>query len=320
MCLIVVIKRDSKEASINFALSELSIKWAMNDDGAGYAYARNGQVRIVKPFWKLSRLKKCLIRDIKKYNEKSDFVVHLRMATHGKRDRLNTHPHPIAKGRLALAHNGILTGFGLADKRYSDTVEYCRSLKSADPKVITSQVFREAMATQIGDHNKFAIINGEGHTFIINASAGRWENGSWFSAPKWPSIGTYKYAPMYGGASRPAGCGVWRKDGDAHVWEPVIADESEETYGQYLRRTAGFGATDDISDETLSFAQWSAKQREVDDRRALAEILGISVDELGRVAPYKGLLANPERKLLGRRGKGYRMCSVERKDAKGNSD
>ena len=89
---------------------------------------------------------KSLIEEIKKINNVEDrhLMVHARIATHGTKDELMTHPFPISrkiedmkllkfKCKSALAHNGIMTNFGsVIDKDYSDSAHFAHFLSYMD--------------------------------------------------------------------------------------------------------------------------------------------------------------------------------------------
>lgn len=110
--------------------------WNNNSDGAGFAFAVNGNVFIKKGFMTFDSFKAALRNADRVYNlKKCGVLLHFRIATHGARDASMTHPFPINsdEGALkkieyisdyAIIHNGIisLTGYETSmSKGLSDT-------------------------------------------------------------------------------------------------------------------------------------------------------------------------------------------------------
>ena len=73
-------------------------------DSAGVAVV-NGDLEIVKSVGKIKNLKDRL--DGKRFPGRLG-IAHTRWATHGEPNDVNAHPHTDCKGRIALAHNGII--------------------------------------------------------------------------------------------------------------------------------------------------------------------------------------------------------------------
>lgn len=108
--------------------------WEHNPDGAGYAYVgRGGKVVYRKGFMKLEDLLKDL-GDTERFKN-TNFAVHFRIGTSGKKDEKTCHPFPLStsfgdlrktSGKVdsVLFHNGILSGGGLANPLSSDTQDF----------------------------------------------------------------------------------------------------------------------------------------------------------------------------------------------------
>lgn len=179
MCLIIVIP-----ANGSLDKSALSNGWSHNRDGAGYMFARAGELIVRKPFYKLKELRAQLKEDMSRYGSLSPFIIHLRYATHGAVNEMNTHPHRLDCGRVALAHNGILdimdTWSQKEDK--SDTVRFCETvLAFRNPSDLIGAPFRSIMENMIGAANKFVLLDSEGNYSIVNEARGVWDNGNWYS-------------------------------------------------------------------------------------------------------------------------------------------
>ncbi len=197
MCLIVLIPQgtDIPEKAIRAS-------WTTgNDDGAGFAFSDgSGVVEIRKPFWKLKGLNKALKSVHSRVSAFSDIVVHLRFATHGTLNADNTHPFSLDKGNVALAHNGILEGFGesvsyLQDTE-SDTRHFCRVvLGMREAEQLGAPGFLTWLEKTIGAWNKLALLFADGRSAIVNEDSGEWREGCWFSAPQSRRI--YQSAASY---------------------------------------------------------------------------------------------------------------------------
>jgi len=131
MCIIAI-----KPAGVKMpAASTIENMWYNNNDGAGFMYAKGGDVHIRKGFMTLSAFKDA----IKKLEKEVDvvntpIVLHFRITTHGGTSPGNTHPFPVtekvpllqmtkSKAPLAVAHNGIIN-IKPSQKGISDTMEY----------------------------------------------------------------------------------------------------------------------------------------------------------------------------------------------------
>lgn len=131
MCIIAI-----KPAGVKMpATSTIENMWHNNSDGAGFMYAKGGNVHIRKGFMTLAALKSA----IKKLEKEVDvvntpIVLHFRITTHGGTSPGNTHPFPVtekvpllqmtkSKAPLAVAHNGIIN-IKPSQKDISDTMEY----------------------------------------------------------------------------------------------------------------------------------------------------------------------------------------------------
>jgi glutamine amidotransferase len=156
---------------------QLANGFAANADGAGFAVAVGGKVLIRKGFFDFESF----------YSALSEFdgvpaSIHFRFATHGRKGKDNCHPFPLAGGKYALIHNGILNIQSTDDE--SDTAIFasrvlCPLLSSGLKP--GSAALRYLVETSIGSGNKLVILDGKGAGHIFNESAGAWESGVWFS-------------------------------------------------------------------------------------------------------------------------------------------
>ena len=167
-----------------------------NPDGAGYMFPEDGKVIIKKGFMNFKAFYASVMMD---YDKKLPFVLHFRIQTQGGVNQECTHPFPISKNMIdlrqldcecnfGLAHNGII---GLTSKSsystyydynshqyrydykrpdYSDTMKFITDylsliIKKKDwYKDEDTLTLIEELA---GHSNKFAIMDGDGHTTLI---------------------------------------------------------------------------------------------------------------------------------------------------------
>lgn len=163
-----------------------------NNDGAGYAFVADGRLIVRKPFWKLGKLIRSYQSDSKD-NPNSPFLLHLRLATDGGKNRKNTHPFSLANDSVVLAHNGILSLYS-GHKTISDTRLFCETVLVDRPgSQLTGKPFNSILAKMIGQGNKLVLLGNDGRYSIVNESCGNWNDGIWYSNEN------YKERIGYGG-------------------------------------------------------------------------------------------------------------------------
>ena len=176
MCLIIVQPMESPQIP-NYILRNA---WAENDDGAGYMFAVDGQLIIRKPFHSFRAFRRAYRADYAAHGNVAPFILHFRIATHGKLDKAGTHPHRV-NGDLGLAHNGILSFLHPA-KHESDTALFVRAvLAHRSTADILSADYLASLEMLIGAGNKLAFLSATGEIAIVNEEAGFWDNGLWYS-------------------------------------------------------------------------------------------------------------------------------------------
>lgn len=212
--------------------------WKENPHGAGYMFCEGGNVVIRKAFFKLEELENSYREDHGRYGQSSPFVLHFRWATHGSKNELNTHPHPVITGDVALVHNGVLRVLIPKGEDISDTIAYIREhLSWRTPKQLLGAKMRRRLEDDIGWQNKFVILRGDGELSIVNEREGEWSAGVWYSNDNYRSrLATY-YVSGQGGASATAaiyGQLLWdeapgsTEDIIGGLWEELIELEERE--------------------------------------------------------------------------------------------
>lgn len=177
--------------------SDFRRMWEMNPDGAGFMYAQNGRVHIVRGMmtwddfaFELARVKKFGVKQV----ESMPMVFHFRICTHGGIQPQFTHPYVVgredtrydyATTRMGIAHNGIIPGYG--SKEISDTAEFNATLLHDMQTLDEDFVYRpEALlflSRQIGP-SRLAFLTGKGDIIRVGHGWVRDEKrGIWYSNP-----------------------------------------------------------------------------------------------------------------------------------------
>lgn len=151
--------------------------WNNNPDGAGLAFFNGRKIVIEKELKSF----KCFYRtytEHKTHFPDTDFLIHFRIATHGKINETNCHPFRISK-TAAFIHNGIISR--LAGKgEFSDTHKFNELvIKKLPANWMRSEPIIEMMQGYIG-YSKLVFLFGE-TSLILNEDFGIWDKGNWFS-------------------------------------------------------------------------------------------------------------------------------------------
>jgi len=190
MCLLVAVEKGKLDyASIEAAFSN-------NQDGAGFAFVRDGEVIVEKGFFDERAL-------IKAYDQISEtpHILHFRRSTGGLVNTTNCHPFQPHHG-VVFAHNGTLTSVK-GDSHFSDTFYFSQGiltdiLRHGGTKLVESTSFPWMLGQAIGDNNKMAFLTSNNKLVIINEEAlcAHWEEKT--DSKIWFSNYTYCYSSYQG--------------------------------------------------------------------------------------------------------------------------
>lgn len=186
MCIAIVKPKDK-------VLSEETLRTCnqANPDGCGFAYIENNTV-IIKKFLDFEKF----LVEYKKVEGTSNMLIHFRITTHGGTNIDNTHPF-ILNSRMALIHNGVISGYGDKGEGVSDTRDFiAKVIGNISHKMWKNPSFRELVSDAIG-YSKLGILDVSGEFYIINENKGTWDDGVWYSnssyKPKTYTKPTYTY-------------------------------------------------------------------------------------------------------------------------------
>jgi len=169
MCIILF-----KAPSLPIEYSLLASSFLANPDGAGLMFPQGGKVRVVKGFMDFASLESFL-QDNESWLVGLPINFHFRLRTHGATNQANCHPYPITRDhrqlglvdglvKVALMHNGIIPStLAPNDPSLSDTAIFIRN------HVARRRGKRKQLAAlrHTPDWNKFALMDGTGHTTFI---------------------------------------------------------------------------------------------------------------------------------------------------------
>lgn len=156
-----------------------------NPDGCGFAYINGGNLYIEK-FMEFEDFYK----SYSTHEHDSNMLIHFRIATHGGVNLENCHPFKL-NDRMALIHNGVLTGYGDRNSK-SDTRDFIdKILSKISWKMWKNEAFRTLVGEAIGS-SKFGVLDISGDMFIINKELGVVDDDVWYSNSSYKPRTTYK--------------------------------------------------------------------------------------------------------------------------------
>ena len=195
MCIIVYKPKDKLMPNEDI-LRECFIR---NPDGAGYMFPEDNKVVIKKGYMNFKCFYKSVMEDYNRLGHQTPFVLHFRIQTQGGVNQECTHPFPLSKNmvdlrtldtesRFGVAHNGIISltskssytqyydyktrtyRYDYSKPDYSDTMKFITdylALIIKDEKWYKDDDTLSLIEKLAGGSNKFAIMDGDGHTTLI---------------------------------------------------------------------------------------------------------------------------------------------------------
>ena len=169
--------------------AELSAGWETNPHGGGFAYVNSdGFIETFKSMDK-SKFIDAYLAAHAEYGDSSAFIVHMRIATHGKIDISTAHPFTVrlqGEGEMVFAHNGIISCVDhLTNNDTSDTMAFRDSvLEYLDDNWLDNDVLVDMIDDLIGWSKLVFLTTSpklEHELYIVNEKAGHWTDAGWFS-------------------------------------------------------------------------------------------------------------------------------------------
>jgi predicted glutamine amidotransferase len=283
--------------------------WENNPDGGGLAYFdQGGKLQIVKELDSKETFYE-LYKQAREENPEAPMLVHFRIATHGKVDLDNCHPHKIDNDNVFI-HNGMLGGYNPpANATHSDTVEFKINVLQAI-EMSYNQTVQVLLEEIIGGGNKLCILNRQGYLMICNEHLGEWHEGNWYSnaSYKREPFATSNHGTAIGfntGYELPQSEAEAMNEafmyGETHYWwnnqwrevehsgegdfELYTPDATEKVYLQMHGKEKRFGDLDRLEMADFMFSYWDIEPSAEDE----AAIVQIVSDELYDVEQSKVL-------------------------------
>ena len=180
-----------------------------NPDGFGFAYFdRELVIRKEVEKEKIQKSIDSFIKIRKQFKDRP-FLVHFRIATHGKISTRCCHPFRVNED-VVFCHNGILKYEYGVDKNSldSDTMMFNKNiLQKIDNRTLNDMinskksVLKDLLEGYIGSGNKMILLNKEGNYCILNEYKGLWDKGIWYSNDSYKKkedFFSYGYGNYYG--------------------------------------------------------------------------------------------------------------------------
>lgn len=147
-----------------------------NPDGCGFAYVDNKNEVVIKKFMDF----KSFWKSYRWIQKNHTMLIHFRIATHGNVELNNCHPFKL-NDKMALIHNGVISGYGSRTDNLSDTKDFIdKVIGNISYKMWKNPSFRTLVGSSIGS-SKLAILDNNENYYIINEDKGSWDDGVWFS-------------------------------------------------------------------------------------------------------------------------------------------
>jgi predicted glutamine amidotransferase len=140
-------------------------------------YADNGKIVIHKELVSFEKFFNAF-KEARKNNQDKTFVLHFRIATHGKIDLPNCHPFEVNEN-LAFCHNGIINISN--EKHESDTASFNKLVLKELPKDFIKNEAILYLVENALSGSKLVFLDSEGDYTILNEDEGLWKYGCWFS-------------------------------------------------------------------------------------------------------------------------------------------
>lgn len=243
MCIAIVKPKDK-------TISEARLRTCFenNPDGCGFAYL-NGTTIYIRKFMEFEDFYK----EYSAHEHDSNMLIHFRIATHGGVNLENCHPFKL-NDRMALVHNGIISGYG--DKATkSDTRDFIdKVLNNISWKMWKNEAFRTLVGDAIG-YSKFGILDVYGNTYIINEHCGVYDDGVWYSNKSYEqkkvkvtTTKNYKYNDYDYDYSQYLGGSYW--------WSKYYKDKEDDTNEKSLASSKSVSKKKEEEPKATTKEEW----------------------------------------------------------------
>lgn len=168
-----------------------------NPHGFGYAYFNEeNKMQVIKTVKNVNQNINYFLK-IRKANIEKPFILHFRIATHGKIITKCCHPFKVNEN-LVFCHNGILEhkytkDLTMKDDK-SDSMLFGETMLAKLPiNFMENEAKKELLDDHIGAGNKMILLNAEGKHWILNENSGYWDDGIWYSNRSYQKVVYHSY-------------------------------------------------------------------------------------------------------------------------------
>lgn len=157
-----------------------------NSDGVGFAYYSAKNNIVIEKGTNVIEMKEKYFTRVEKNGERSPFIVHFRLATHGSVCDRNCHPFRINEHDVMI-HNGILPVVYAKGESRTDTQVFADEYLAKLPENWFENDYMFDMVEDYCHGSKLVIMTNNPKAkygvYIVNSKAGSWEseNKRWFS-------------------------------------------------------------------------------------------------------------------------------------------
>lgn len=176
MCLIVFYPK-IENCNVNYDILERGFE--RNSHGAGFCFIRDNKIIVRKKFIKYSSFKRSFVRDTRGLT--GPVLIHFRLATCGPQNKTNTQPIPIRQGEFVMVHNGVFSSLSLDGSRISDSVRLAKMVGVMNWSLPFNRGQVGLLGALCDTTSKLVFMDNTGKYRIINAKAGSWRHGVWYS-------------------------------------------------------------------------------------------------------------------------------------------
>jgi hypothetical protein len=166
---------------MNLSLETLQNSWDKNPDGAGFMYAEDEKLTIVKGLMTFEAF--CAAYEPHKSKK---CVLHFRIATHGGVNEQNTHPFQVTD-TLGMVHNGILNNVKTPNAEWSDTWHFTEMYLKKYHYLWLDNEFKDLVESYIGS-SKLILMDNLGKVEIFKEKSGYWDSNCWFSNKSYQTV------------------------------------------------------------------------------------------------------------------------------------
>ncbi len=181
MCVIII-----QPAGEYLDKEEAKRAWTRNPDGGGFAYINHDEEIVVKKSMEFNEFWQQFERARSDHRDK-DFLVHMRIATHGSVCLDNVHPFQVDKYTV-MAHNGIIHGVPSTDPEGLDRSDSRMFIDYVLPDLPEDWLDKEYLVDMVQDwigwsRLVFLTTNPklQYNIYVLNQKKGEWKNKLWYS-------------------------------------------------------------------------------------------------------------------------------------------